>query len=188
MGRGSVPFKTLTAAMFDYELRLAEMDRDGVDLAVLSLSNPNVYFGGRGTSVRVARLLNSQMAEPQRRCPDRLCFLASLLWRHLQEAVAELGRARAGVAVGAVALSNVDGKSLTDPMFADIWHTVDEHELPVLVHPATSAAVEQMDMGRFCLLWSVGFAFGATLALVGQLPVKAQLGVKGGNADEIFAL
>jgi len=40
------PFMTLMPGMWDYELRIKAMDRAKVDLAVISLTCPNCFFGG----------------------------------------------------------------------------------------------------------------------------------------------
>ena len=41
------PFMTPVPAMFDWERRIANMSRAGVDVAIVSLTCPNVYWGGR---------------------------------------------------------------------------------------------------------------------------------------------
>ena len=42
------PFMTLTKGMFDYDLRVQEMDRAGVDIAIVSLTAPNVFWVVKG--------------------------------------------------------------------------------------------------------------------------------------------
>ena len=59
------PFMTLMDAMFDYDLRIADMDAAGVDLAIVSLTCPNAYFGDAETSLEAARIVNDSMAEQQ---------------------------------------------------------------------------------------------------------------------------
>ena len=163
--RDGVPFKTLTAAMFDYELRLADMDRCGVDIAVVSLSNPNVYWGTEAQSANAARVMNAHMAAAQRTYPDRIRYFASLPWQYPALACAELERACADGAVGVMVLANVAGESLTDPRFEEVWRAIDQRELPVLLHPAVPPAVDRLNMGRYHLVWNVGFIFDTTLAL-----------------------
>ena len=51
--------------MFDYGQRLAAMDAAGVDMAVLSLTGPNVYWGGEAVSTRAARVMNDSFAAAQ---------------------------------------------------------------------------------------------------------------------------
>jgi aminocarboxymuconate-semialdehyde decarboxylase len=149
----------------DYELRIRDMDESKVDLAIISLTCPNVFWGGPEISLQAARLVNDDMAEKQARWPDRLRWLASLPWEHPQLAVAELERACARGAVGVMVLANIAGRSLTEPEFAPIWQEIDRRGLPVLVHPTAPPGMPQMDMQRYNLIASVGFMFDTTLAI-----------------------
>lgn len=163
--RAGTAFLTLTPGMFDYDLRIAEMDKAGVDLAIVSLTCPSVYWGGEEVSVRAARMVNDQMASQRRARPGRIGFLATLPWQYPAAAVAELHRAYEAGASGVMVLANIDGASLTDPRFAQVWQAIDELALPVLVHPTTPPGVEALDIDRYHLVWSVGFTFDTTLAL-----------------------
>jgi len=71
------PFVTLMPEMFDYDLRLRAMDEAGVDMAVLSLTGPNVFWGTRETSIKAARIGNAAYAESQRKYPGRIAWVAS---------------------------------------------------------------------------------------------------------------
>ena len=50
------PFMTPVPEMFDWELRIKNMDRVGIDVAVVSLSCPNVYWGGEKISLEAAQI------------------------------------------------------------------------------------------------------------------------------------
>lgn len=159
------PFFTLTPGMFDYELRVRKMDEAGVDLAIVSLTSPNVFFGDEQVSTESARLINDDMAAAQARHPDRIRWFASLPWQFPRAAVAELDRACRAGAVGVMVLGNIDGESLTAGRFAGVWAEIDRRELPVLLHPASPPGVEAMDMRSYNLVGSIGFAFDTTLAV-----------------------
>ena len=163
--RGDTPVVIPQKGHFDWELRLQAMDAAGIDVSVVSLTCPNVYWGGEDVSVRAAVEANDNVADAQSRYPDRLRWFASLPWEYPQRAVQELERACAKGAVGVMVLANVSGKSLTDPMFAPIWAEIDKRGLPVLVHPTDPPGVDLMDMTKFDLSWSVGFMFDTTLAI-----------------------
>src|SRR5215510_7972417 len=49
------PFMTLMPGMWDYELRIEAMDAAGVDIAIVSLTCPNVFWGGRDARRRGGR-------------------------------------------------------------------------------------------------------------------------------------
>jgi len=66
------PFMTLMPGMWDYDLRIKAMDAAKVDLAIVSLTCPNCFFGDRATSLKAARIANDSMAAQQRARPDRI--------------------------------------------------------------------------------------------------------------------
>lgn len=162
---GGTAFMTLTPGMFDYQGRIDAMDTAGVDIAVVSLTCPNVFWGGQEISEHAARIVNDDMAQAQRRYPDRLRYFATIPWQYPEQALSELKRACDQGAVGVMVLANIDGVSLTDSRFAPVWEEIDRRELPVLLHPTAPPGVKDMDMDRFHLVWSVGFTFDTTLAL-----------------------
>ena len=43
----NAPFMTLMPGMWDYDLRIKAMDAAGVDIAIVSLTCPNVFWGDR---------------------------------------------------------------------------------------------------------------------------------------------
>jgi aminocarboxymuconate-semialdehyde decarboxylase len=163
--RNGAPFMTLQPGMFDVDLRLRAMDQGGVDLSVLSLTCPNVFWGSDEDSLRAARLMNDHIAQVRAVHPDRFAGIASLPWRSASDSLAELDRAVDQLGhVGVIVLANIEGKPLTDPAFAPIWEAIDRRGLPVLVHPTTPPGVDEMDMTVYNLVASVGFMLDTTLA------------------------
>ena len=159
------PFMTPVPPMFDYDLRLKTMDECGVDVCVISLTCPNVFWGGPEISHKAARIMNDDMTAAQTAHPSRLRWFASLPWQYEDLALAELDRAAAAGASGVMVLANIGGVPLTDPQFAKIWAAIDAKALPVLVHPTAPPGVGEMDMSRFQLTASIGFTFDTSLAV-----------------------
>jgi aminocarboxymuconate-semialdehyde decarboxylase len=162
--RYGAPFFTLSEPMWDYDARIRDMDRAGVDIAIVSLTCPNAYFGGEAISHAAARGVNDSMAEQQRLRPERIRWLASLPWQYAEAAVAELGRAVDAGAVGVMVIANIDGRWLTDPAFAAIWAEIDRRALPVLVHPGPPVAATDLGLADFALVPAAGFPFDTTIA------------------------
>jgi len=161
--RGS-PFFTLFEPMWDYDLRIKDMDKAGVDLAIVSLTCPNAYWGGREISIKAAQLVNDSMAEQQAARPDRIRWFASLPWQYAEDAKAELARCLKMGAVGVMVIANIAGDELTNPKFAPVWAEIDKAGLPVLVHPGAPAGAKEMHMDELGLVPPVGFMFDTTLA------------------------
>lgn len=159
------PFLTPQPAHFDYALRLKEMTAARVDLAIVSLTAPSCYWGGREISLQAARLVNDEMAEAQRAYPDRIRWFATLPWEYPEVAVDELARACERGAVGVMVMANINGRSLTEPHFAPIWQAIDRRALPVLLHPTSPPATAQLDIADYGLVAAVGFMIDTTLAV-----------------------
>lgn len=159
------PFMTLYEPMWDYDLRVRDMDAARVDISIVSLTCPNAYFGDAETSLLAARTVNDSMAEQQTLRPDRIRWFASLPWQYEDLAVAELARTCVAGAVGVMVIANIGGMNLTDPAFSAIWREIDRRGLPVLLHPGTPQGVREMSMDEYGLVPPVGFVFDTTLAV-----------------------
>jgi len=159
------PFMTPQEGHLDYEKRIKAMNDARVDLAILTLTCPNVYWGGAEISLKAAQVMNDDMARAQTQWPDRIRWMASLPWQYPDKAVAELERACAKGAVGVIVLANVNGESKTDPKFAPVWQAIDRRSLPVLMHPTAPPGMPEMDMRVYNLIASVGFMFDTTLSV-----------------------
>src|SRR5690348_12119029 len=163
--RGDTPVVIPQRGHFDYGLRIQHMDAAGIDISIVSLTCPNVYWGNEDVSCRAARESNDTMAQAQSTHPDRIRGFTSLQWEKRQRCREALKRTCDNGAAGVMVLANVSGRSLTDPLFAPVWAEIDRRRLPVLVHPTDPPGVDLMDMTQFDLSWSVGFMFDTTLAI-----------------------
>lgn len=159
------PFMTPVPNMFDWEARIANMNKARVDIAVTSLSCPNVFWGGPEVSLKAAKVMNDDMARAQKTWPDRIRWFASLPWQHEKLALEELARACNNGAVGVMVLANISGQHLTDESFKRIWAEIDRRGLPVLVHPSAPPGSRELGMHEFQLTAPIGFTFDTSLAI-----------------------
>lgn len=159
------PFTTLTPPMFDWDHRIKDMDKVGIDMSIVSLTCPNVYWGGEEVSAAIARMENKNFAAAQTQYPDRIRWLATLPWQYPDAAITELEIAVSEGAVGVVVLGNIAGKSLTDPLFAPIWEKIDKLGLAVQIHPSAPQGMDEMDLLNYNLIASLGFMYDSSLAL-----------------------
>lgn len=134
---GSRLTSPLPGALTDVAGRLAEMDRMGVDVQVVSpwmeLSPDELEPDEAAVFLR---LLNDGMAELAASQPDRLRALVLLDRRDPAAATAELLRtaAHTGV-VGAELAAGGDGPPLHDPAWDRLWSAASEHGSFILLHP-----------------------------------------------------
>jgi aminocarboxymuconate-semialdehyde decarboxylase len=159
------PFMTPVPNMFDWEARIANMNKARVDIAITSLTCPNAYWGGPEISLKAARVMNDDMAKAQRTWPDRIRWFASLPWQHQDLALQELERSCDSGAVGVMVLANIAGKALTDSQFNTVWQEIDRRGLPVLVHPSAPPGTAEMGLHEFQLTAPIGFTFDTSLAI-----------------------
>jgi aminocarboxymuconate-semialdehyde decarboxylase len=145
--RGGKPFLSpLKAEFFDLELRLSIMDRQGVDMQVMSpASSYFFYWMPAEESLEYARWLNDHMAEAVAKYPTRLAALASLPMQDGAKAAAELDRAvnRLGLR-GAEIASNINGRYLDDPAFEPVWQAAQALGAVIFVHPNQVIGADRM--------------------------------------------
>ncbi|GAB4128655.1 MAG: amidohydrolase family protein [Rhodothalassiaceae bacterium] len=158
-------FCVLEPAHFDWPARIEAMDRAGVDMAIVSLPAPSVFWGGAEISREAAELANDEFAEAAARWPDRIRWMASLPWQYPDLAVRELARATAHGAVGVLVLGNIEGRDLIDPLFAPVWQVIDDLALPVLLHPTAPPGGDALDLRKYALVASTGFMIDTTVAI-----------------------
>ena len=161
--RGS-RFFGVTAPMTDPAKRLTDMDRAGVDVAILSLSTPNVFFAEGRAQTAVARLANDAYAEVIAAHPGRFKGFASIPMDDPDGAIAELHRAIDDLRLnGVILLSNIRGRALTDPAYRAFFREADRMRTCILLHPMLPASAEAF--GEFVLGPIVGFPFDTSLAV-----------------------
>jgi aminocarboxymuconate-semialdehyde decarboxylase len=158
-------FFGVTPAMTDLAARLDAMDAAGIDVAVLSLSTPNVFFLPPAAQPELARRMNDAYAEAAAAHPDRIKGFASIPMDQPDAALAELHRAIGELRLnGVVLLSNIGGRPLTDPAYRPFLAEADRLELCILLHPMLPAAGQEA-LREFVLGPIVAFPFDTTLAV-----------------------
>ena len=118
------------------ELRLAGMDRQGVDVHALSLTAPMVYWASPGLGLALAQAYNDAVSAAHRQHPRRFVGLAMVPMQAPELALKELERA-AGLAGmrGLYLATHVNGTNLDDRRFWDIYAKAEELEWPIFLHP-----------------------------------------------------
>jgi len=127
---------TMTREMTAPEDRLRDMERFGVDLQIVSVTTPNVYFGPPARRRDLARMANDGLADLVRRFPGRFAAMASLPLGEPEAAIRELDRAVLELGmVGVILGSNAGGRYLDGPELYPLFERAQALEVPILVHP-----------------------------------------------------
>ena len=134
---GRAAMGPLHPGMFHVEIRLADMDRQGVDVQLLSVPPSNFFYHLPGeVAVAFARISNDGLAETVSQRPDRFQMFATLPLQDGEGTLSELARAAdlggmRGIEIG----TNVDGSNLDDGRLESLWAAAAERDIPVWIHP-----------------------------------------------------
>jgi len=157
-------FFGITPPMTDPAKRLEDMDRVGIDVEVISLSTPNIFFADAQRQPEVARILNDAYAELIARHPARFKGFASIPMDNPDAALRELHRAIDELKLsGVVLLSNIQGRPLTAPEYRPFFEEADRMQLCIFLHPMIPVYSEPFK--EYVLGPLVGFPFDTTLAV-----------------------
>ena len=157
-------FFGITPPMTDPAARLEAMDRVGIDVEVLSLSTPNVYFAEAEHQGEIARMVNDSYAELASQHPSRFQAFASIPMDSPDEAVRELERALGELRMqGVVLMSNVQGRALTSPLYRPFFEEANRRKAAIFIHPMLPANTESFQ--EYVLGPLVAFPCDTTLAV-----------------------
>ncbi|MGW6209652.1 amidohydrolase family protein [Streptomyces sp. NPDC055089] len=142
-------------AMTDVAVRLAAMDRQGVDVQLVSPSPSHYhYWSDEQTAEKVWRLANEATAAHCAAAPDRLRGLGLVPLQHPEQAVEALDDALAHGLLGVEISSHAPGRELSDPAYEPLWTRAEESGAVLFLHPFGCTLDERLD--RWYLSNTVG--------------------------------
>jgi len=157
-------FFGVTPAMTDVAKRLEDMDRVGIDVEVVSLSTPNVFFTSAEHQPDVARMMNDSYADLIAKHPGRFKGFASIPLDAPEAALTELHRAIDELKLnGVILLSNIGGKPLTSPEYRQFFAEANRMQLCIFLHPMLPANADSFR--EYVLGPIIGFPFDTSLAV-----------------------
>jgi aminocarboxymuconate-semialdehyde decarboxylase len=157
-------FFGITPPMTNVDLRIEAMDRVGIDVQVVSLSTPNVFYTDGSRQPAVARMMNDAYAELVSKYPKRFKAFASIPMDNPDEALKELHRAIGDLKLnGVILLSNIGGKPLTAPQYRSFFAEANRMKLCIFLHPMLPVASEPFN--EYVLGPIIGFPMDTTLAV-----------------------
>jgi predicted TIM-barrel fold metal-dependent hydrolase len=157
---------------FDPELRLADMDAEGIDRAVLYPSIGLNFWAIEhvDAAVALARAYNDWLAQYCSAAPDRLFGAAMLPLQDPDAAVGELRRAHGelGFRAAFVRPNPCLGRTIAHPSREPLWDAADELGVTIGIHEGSSNTIETLGRDRRpfnpMVLHAVSHAFEQMLA------------------------
>ncbi len=161
-------FRHIYSACWDPEKRLEEMDRDGVDMQVIS-STPVLFAYDRPAehALDCACLFNDAALELCARGKGRLNSLCQVPLQDVDAACKELTRCKSAGHLGVQIGNHVGEKNLDDPGIITFLHHCANEGMAVLVHPWDMLG--QARMPKYMMPWTVGMPAETQLGIVAMI-------------------
>lgn len=153
------------AKMVGTKDRLADMDRMGIDIQVVSPSivHQSTYWADGARALEIDRMTNDATAEMVANHPDRLVGLGLVPLHDPARAVREMTRCVRRLGLRGVAVStNVNGLEIGDKKFRPFWRAAERLDCPVFIHPAGNSDPR---LRKFGLSFNLGQPYEEALAM-----------------------
>jgi 5-carboxyvanillate decarboxylase len=156
--RGAFGSPAIREKLSDLEIRLAEMDESGTDLAVLSLGPPGVQpYEPVAAARSLVEQANDEMAEIVRRRPDRFAALGAVAPQDVEHAAAEIERIMGPLGLSGIMIcSHTQGMYLDDASFEPLLAAAEANGAPIYLHPRMPSAAMNgpfRDYGMLAAVW-----------------------------------
>ena len=126
----------ITSEFYDLDDRLKTMNKTGVGMHALSLTQPMVYWADDELGLRLCVAFNDAASEAHRKHPDRFIGFACLPLQNPNLALEELERvARLPGIRGIYMATAVRDRELSDRSFFPVYERIAELRLPIFLHP-----------------------------------------------------
>jgi len=156
----------LPEAIFEPEIRLADMDHQRVDVQVIAIPPPNFHYhvppdvGADFASIQNDALIALSDSEP-----DRFHIFATLPLQDIDASLAEIARVAPfprmrGVQIG----SNIDGTDVDDPSLEPVWADLESRDMPVWFHSDQRSIAGAERLNSYYLQNLVGIPLESTIA------------------------
>jgi aminocarboxymuconate-semialdehyde decarboxylase len=188
-------FRHIYSACWDPEVRLQEMDRDGVEMQVIS-ATPVLFAYDRPAehALDCARLFNDAALELCSRGKGRMKALCQVPLQDSDAACQELTRCMKAGHLGVQIGNHVGEKNLDDPGIVTFLQHCADQGAAVLVHPWDMMGAARMP--KYMMPWTVGMPAETQLAVVAlilsgafdKLPEKLRICFAHGGGSFAFLL
>jgi len=165
---GNKFFRSIYSACWDPDVRLNEMDRDGIDLQIIS-ATPVLFAYNRPAAhaLDCAQMFNDAALELCSRGKSRLRALCQVPLQDIDASCVELSRCMKAGHLGVQIGNHVGEKNLDDPGIETFLHHCAAEGAAVLVHPWDMFASDRMP--KYMMQWTVGMPAETQLAVVAMI-------------------
>ncbi len=147
------------------QMRLDDMDRNGIDMCVLSANSPGVQLEkDAALATKVAAEMNDLLGAQMQKYPTRYSGFAHLALQDPDGAAEELERCVKHLNMrGALINGTTGGDYLDHPRFSPVWERAEALGVPIYLHPGDAPAMPSNEKG-YTEMAGPGWAWGAETA------------------------
>ncbi len=157
-------FRKITDQTWDPEKRIEDMDKEGVDIQVLSpIPVTFSYWSSPEACLKLARSQNDFIASVVKKYPDRFVGMGTVPLQSVELAIGEMDRAvnelgLRGIQIG----SNVNDRNFDHISLYPFFEAAAEMNVPLFVHPWATLGRERLD--KFNSMYTIGMPSETALA------------------------
>ncbi|CAM3806382.1 amidohydrolase family protein [Mesobacillus thioparans] len=157
-------FREVTDQVWDAEKRIKDMEREGVDIQVLSpIPVTFSYWAPAEQAEILARVQNDFIADLVNQYPTKFIGLGAVPLQNVEVAIREMDRCKHELGLSGIEIgTNVNGVNLDDPQFIEFFEMAEKWEVPLFIHPWETLGKERMP--RHNLMYTVGMPSETALA------------------------
>jgi aminocarboxymuconate-semialdehyde decarboxylase len=147
------------------EARIADMDKQGIDMQVLSVTPPQYFYWLEPElAVRASRIQHERFADVIAVYPDRFAAVANLPMANPAIAAEVMEEAKRDFGFNGFEMgADVVGEDLDDPRFDPIWEKAVELGMTAIMHPQGYTEAQRMD--DYYLINVICMPLASTVAL-----------------------
>ncbi|HLL69393.1 MAG TPA: amidohydrolase family protein [Micromonosporaceae bacterium] len=146
----------------DFDDRLAKLDRNGVQLQILSAIGLDVALPDASAASETTAVINDAYADIARRYPGRFAAFGSVPLPHVEAAIAETERCFAELGTVGIGLPCiVNGRPIDSPEFEPFWENLARHNAVVYIHPVGTDSAVHPGLAE----WGLHTGYGSPLQI-----------------------
>ena len=147
---------------------IEDMDRGGVAAAVISITNPGLWFGDKTVTIRLARECNEYAAKLVQQYPARFGFFAAMPMPEVDAALKEIAYAYDTLKADGVGFLTSYGDTwLGNPAYRPVMEELNRRKAVVHVHPTAANCCRNLDYAPGIAPGTMEYGTNTTRAIIG---------------------
>ncbi|MEB5450844.1 amidohydrolase family protein [Virgibacillus pantothenticus] len=157
-------FREVTSQAWDIKQRLQDMDREGIDIQVLSPIPVTLsYWSDPEKGLEMAKFQNNFIASIVKEYPNRFLGLGTVPLQDVHLAINEMERSMNQLGLSGLQIgTNINGKNLDDLSLKPFFRYANDWKVPLFVHPWATLGKERMQQHHF--MYTLGMPSETSLA------------------------